>query len=136
MRIAIPVENDRLSAHFGHCEEFAFLTVDDATCEVVNDVRLPAPPHQPGFLPGWLAEQGAEVIIAGGMGPRAVDLMAHHGIRVVLGAPLGDPTVLAMSFAKGELADGESTCDHGPDHQGCGDHGQDHGHGGGCGHSR
>ena len=31
MRYAIPVSGGVLSPHFGHCEQFAFIDVDDAT---------------------------------------------------------------------------------------------------------
>lgn len=31
-------------------------------------------PHEPGFLPVWLALQGVTHIIAGGMGQRAISL--------------------------------------------------------------
>ncbi len=44
------------------------------------------PPHEPGLLPTWLQEQGADIIIAGGMGSRAQELFLGKGIHVVTGA--------------------------------------------------
>jgi ATP-binding protein involved in chromosome partitioning len=71
MRIAIPVTEGKLSAHFGHCEEFAVVDVDEQTREIAGVAKLLPPAHEPGVLPKWLSEQKADVIIAGGMGQRA-----------------------------------------------------------------
>ena len=38
---------------------------------------LVPPPHEPGVLPGWLHHLGADVIIAGGMGQRAISLFGE-----------------------------------------------------------
>jgi ATP-binding protein involved in chromosome partitioning len=112
MRIAIPLAAGRLSAHFGHCERFALLDVDPASRRVVRTEDLPAPDHEPGLLPKWLAERGATVIIAGGMGSRAQGLFAEQGIEVVVGAPADTPEALAAAFLGGTLARGENVCDH------------------------
>jgi predicted Fe-Mo cluster-binding NifX family protein len=112
MRIAVPVAGGRLAMHFGHCEHFALFDVDRAG-GVILDRRLePAPPHAPGLLPRWLAEQGADVILAGGMGQRAQALFAEAGIEVVVGAPAEDPEQLVAAYLAGTLACGENVCDH------------------------
>jgi len=36
MKIAIPLAGGKLSAHFGHCQEFAIIDADPATCEAGN----------------------------------------------------------------------------------------------------
>jgi predicted Fe-Mo cluster-binding NifX family protein len=112
MRIAIPVAEGRLAQHFGHCETFALIDVDPDRKEILAENSLEAPPHQPGLLPGWLAERGAEVIIAGGMGARAQQLFAGRNIRVVIGAPSRIPAEVARSFLDGSLVTGENICDH------------------------
>ena len=73
---------------------------------------VPAPPHQPGLLPVWLAERGAEVIVAGGMGQRAHALFADRGIRVVVGAPAAEPEKIVADYIAGTLQVGENICDH------------------------
>ncbi|MBD3236979.1 MAG: ATPase [Candidatus Eisenbacteria bacterium] len=112
MRVAIPLSGGRLSPHFGHCEEFALIDVDPETQEISRSERLAAPPHEPGRLPRWLAEQKATVILAGGMGQRAQMLFAQHGIEVCVGIGDGDPEALARQYASGELQAGENLCDH------------------------
>ena len=64
MKFAIPLANGKLTAHFGHCQEFALIEVADN--EIANKQIFVPPPHEPGILPRWLHELGADVIIAGG----------------------------------------------------------------------
>ena len=51
MRIAIPVANEQLSPHFGHCEKFALIDVDTTDRKILSRVDIEAPPHEPGLLP-------------------------------------------------------------------------------------
>ncbi len=122
MRYAIPVTGGKLAAHFGHCEAFALFDVDETTGKIVGRELVPSPGHQPGFLPGWLAERGASRIIAGGMGPRAVGLFEENRVEVLLGAPEGDPEEIVEAFLAGNLAVGDNVCDHEPGDQGHGGH--------------
>ena len=112
MKIAIPLIADRLSPHFGHCEEFAIIDVDEQNKEVVGMVKLSPPEHQPGVLPQWLHEQGANVIIAGGMGQRAQQLFTQNDIKVVVGAPVQKPEHLIKKYLDGALQTGPNICDH------------------------
>jgi predicted Fe-Mo cluster-binding NifX family protein len=98
--------------HFGHCEQFALVDVDVAQKKIVRREDVAAPPHQPGLLPPWLAERGAKVIIAGGMGMRAQQLFAQQGIQVVVGAPAETPETLVENYLAGTLQSGENLCDH------------------------
>lgn len=112
MRIAIPTAKGLLCAHFGHCEQFALFDVDPDTAEIVGNALLAPPAHEPGALPRWLHEQGATVVIAGGMGRRAQSLFEQNGIKVVVGAASGSPEQLARDYAKGRLETGDNICDH------------------------
>lgn len=112
MRIAIPVDRGHLSPHFGHCEGFALIDVDLEKKEITQKQMVNSPPHQPGLLPRWLHDQGAELIIAGGMGARAQGLFAEQGIQVIVGASPETPHDLVISFLQGTLKTGENICDH------------------------
>ena len=70
------------------------------------------PPHEPGVLPRWLQEMGADVIIAGGMGARALDLFVQNGIKVITGAPVWTPEDLVRSYLDNTLKAGDNVCDH------------------------
>jgi len=112
MKIAIPLVNGKLSAHFGHCERFALIDVDAKTKKILKLEDLEAPPHEPGLLPKWLAERGVNMIIAGGMGSRALGLFSEQDIEVVIGAPAESPEKLVGDFLAGTLHVGGNVCDH------------------------
>jgi len=112
MILAIPLEGDRFCEHFGGAEQFVMFEVDLDQRTLREHKRVPAPPHEPGVLPRWLAEQGAQVVIAGGMGPRAQRMLAEQGVQVVLGAAARAPEQLAQAFLDGGLVGGANACDH------------------------
>ncbi|MFO7607886.1 MAG: NifB/NifX family molybdenum-iron cluster-binding protein [Candidatus Krumholzibacteriia bacterium] len=112
MKIAIPLVNGQLALHFGHCEQFALVNVDRQACAITGREDVGSPPHEPGLLPRWLAERGASMIIAGGMGQRARDLFTQQGIEVIVGAPPVAPETLVGSYLDGTLRGGENLCDH------------------------
>jgi predicted Fe-Mo cluster-binding NifX family protein len=112
MRIAIPLADGKLAPHFGHCERFALIDVDPGSKTILKREDIEAPPHQPGLLPPWLAQRGAGLIIAGGMGQRARGLFTGHGIQVVVGAPSETPERLALDYLAGTLQLGANICDH------------------------
>ena len=119
MKVAIPTIDGILCAHFGHCSAFAIVEVDDIKRTIGNVDIVPSPAHQPGLLPGWLAQYGASVIIAGGMGQRAISLFDQHGIEVVTGAPASSPQDLVQAYLDGSLQSVGNACDHdGPGHGG------------------
>ena len=113
MRIAIPLENGRLSMHFGQCEYFALLDVDPDEQIILGREDVCAPPHQPGLLPPWLAGCGVTVVLAAGMGQRAQELFAEYNIRVVVGAMVETPERLVYDYLAGILWGGRNVCDHG-----------------------
>jgi Mrp family chromosome partitioning ATPase/predicted Fe-Mo cluster-binding NifX family protein len=112
MRIALPLADGRLAMHFGHCERFALVDVDRPSKRVIKTEMVDAPEHQPGLLPRWLGEKGANVIIAGGMGSRAQTLFAEQGIQVVVGAPADTLENLVKAYLDDTLQSGENVCDH------------------------
>lgn len=112
MKIAIPTANGKLCAHFGHCEKFTLIEADPDSKTIQGTTELDPPPHEPGVLPRWLAEQGANTIIAGGMGQRAQTLFTDNGIAVVVGAPSEPPEKLVQNYLSGTLDTGTNACDH------------------------
>jgi len=110
MKFAIPLADGKLTAHFGHCREFALVDVEDN--EIKKKEILVPPPHEPGVLPRWLHDLGTHVIIAGGMGARALDLFAQNEIRVVVGAPSLTPEELVGRYLDNTLESGANVCDH------------------------
>lgn len=109
MKIAIACDNGAVSAHFGHCPEYRVYEVSEG--KVIGSSSLPNPGHEPGVLPGFLASHGVNCVIAGGMGPRAVDLFEQNNVKVVLGAS-GEVDRVIAEYLDGTLKLGKSACDH------------------------
>jgi len=109
MRVAIPVTGGLVSPHFGRCEEFVLFDLEGG--DVQNRTCVQPPPHEPGAFPAWLKEQGANTIIATGMGGRAQALFNQQGIEVVLGAPQDSPDEVITRYLNGTLEIGENVCD-------------------------
>ena len=108
----IPLADGVLTPHFGHCVEFAQIDVNAETGEILANEKTPAPPHQPGLLPTWLAERGADLVIVGGMGQRARDLLEREGVEVIVGVSPDTPEAIVARWHKGSVADGDNLCDH------------------------
>jgi Mrp family chromosome partitioning ATPase/predicted Fe-Mo cluster-binding NifX family protein len=108
--IAVPVSGGKLAAHFGHCEQFAFIETENNTI-IGTEMRTP-PAHEPGVIPQWLHDQGANVLIVGGMGEMAQGLLREKGVEVIIGAPMDSPESLANQYLAKTLVAGANICDH------------------------
>ncbi|HAT11904.1 MAG TPA: chromosome partitioning protein ParA [Planctomycetes bacterium] len=117
--IAVPISNGQVDPHFGHCTAFALLETDGQ--RIVQRRDLTPPKHEPGVLPRWLISQGVRVVIAGGMGERAQQMLEQAGVVVVMGASTGTPEELAFRYISGGLASQGSACTAHEGH-GCGGH--------------
>lgn len=112
MKIAVPTAQGKLSMHFGHCEKFTLIDIDENGKKIENTTAVDAPPHEPGLLPKWLGEKKVNLIIAGGMGQRAQGLFMQQNIEVLVGAPSDTPENLVKMYMAGELVCGTNACDH------------------------
>ncbi len=107
---AIPLENGQLCSHFGHCQQFAIVDVENNA--IVGEKLITPPPHEPGLLPKWLAERCVTHVIAGGMGQRALDLFSTQNIKVITGAEPKSSEELVSDWLKSALVTGNNACDH------------------------
>jgi predicted Fe-Mo cluster-binding NifX family protein len=127
MKIALPLYDGRFSSHFGGAQAFAFYTVPDGAGEPDPPELVAPPEHGRGIFPMWIRQQGATVVLAGGMGPKASGILAQHGIEVVLGIKGDDPDAVVRAYLDGTLeATGESCHEHG--FHDCGHHHGGRGH--------
>jgi predicted Fe-Mo cluster-binding NifX family protein len=77
----------KISAHLGRCPFFLLAEANGSTVtvsEVVPNPHLGA--NQPGAVPRFIRDMGANVIIAGGMGQGATEIFHGFGIDVAAGA--------------------------------------------------
>lgn len=131
-RIVIAAEDDKglngeVSQHFGRCPFFFHTDVEndipDGKQEFIEENITQNPffgNHQPGVVPNYIKKIGANVIIAGGMGPRAISMFQSMNIEVVTGT-IGNVGKVLEAYLHGDLK-GIIPCQH--DHpQSCGGHG-------------
>ncbi|PTV95350.1 putative Fe-Mo cluster-binding NifX family protein [Halanaerobium saccharolyticum] len=124
-KIAVPVQGENVSAHFGHAPEFKLFSTEDNTISAEEVIENPG--HQPGLLPKLLNEAGADIIIASGMGQKAIAIFEHNNIEVVCGAA-GNAREAVSNYLNDKLDASDNACSHG---EGDGHHDHDHhGHGG------
>lgn len=92
MRIAVSAQDDRgldgvVAYHFGRCPFYVFVDVEG---QRIADVNVMANPyynkHQPNKVPYFIQQQGAQVMVAGGMGRRAIQLFDRMNIDTHSGA--------------------------------------------------
>lgn len=124
MKIAVATEGNFVSPHFGRCPEYTLVTVTPEG-EIGEKTVIPNPGHEPGFLPGYLANLGVSHIIAGGMGFRAQQLFAERGITPLVGVT-GPVDTVIREYLQGELVSGESLCARGKGEHGHCNHEESH----------
>lgn len=123
MKIAIATEGTTVSEHFGRCENFTFVEIENS--EVINKKVINTEGNQHGQLPIFLLTHGAKTVISGGMGDGAKQNLRSNGIEVITGAQ-GSVEETIQAYLDGNLKTTDAGCSsHGHDH--------DHDHGaGGC----
>ncbi len=91
MRIAISVEDNNgfdsvVSHHFGRCRYFVLADVEGEEVQEIQVIENPFfAGHEPGMVPEFIHNQGADVMISGGMGRRAIDFFQQYGIKPATG---------------------------------------------------
>jgi len=103
MKIAIPIESGRLHDDFGRCRQFALAEVDADKKLTLRTNIVSAPEGPSGLFPRWLRQEGVQVVIVGGIGPRALTILARCGIAVHAGTPGAPVEQVVAAYLNGEL---------------------------------
>ncbi|MBR2309778.1 MAG: NifB/NifX family molybdenum-iron cluster-binding protein [Oscillospiraceae bacterium] len=123
MKIAVTYEGGLIFQHFGHAAAFKIYEVENN--EVKSSRVVPTNGSGHGALAGFLAEQGVDTLICGGIGGGAQMALAEAGIKLY-GGVRGDADDAVEALLSGDLQ--YNPCvrcdhhDHGSGHS-CGDHG-------------
>jgi predicted Fe-Mo cluster-binding NifX family protein len=110
MRIAISAENTNgldspVSPHFGRCPYFILVDLEGQEITGIASVDNPYyANHEPGQVPAFIKSQGADVMLTGGMGGRAVGFFQQYNIQPVTGAS-GSARQALQNYLAGELRD-------------------------------
>ena len=126
MKIALPFENENIFGHFGHTSAFKIYEIEDGKITTMRIMPTLGSGH--GALAGFLAAQGVDNLICGGIGGGAKAALAEANIKV-FGGVSGNADIAVHAFLDGTLEyDENAHCDH-HDHE----HSEGHACGSGCG---
>jgi predicted Fe-Mo cluster-binding NifX family protein len=111
MKIAVPVTKDnQIDNHFGHCEFFNIYTISDANeisaAEVLKSEQGCGCKSNISLV---LASKGVTVMLAGGIGGGAINVLNNAGIEVIRGCS-GNPKDVVKNYAAGWLIDSGVSC--------------------------
>ncbi len=81
MKIAVASIGDIIADHFGHCKNFNIFETDKD--KITKETNIKNPGHKPGFCLTFLADKGISVIISGGMGGGAVDILKKGKLKLL-----------------------------------------------------
>lgn len=111
MKIAVPITENVVDDHFGHCEEYMVFTIDENS-KVITSELLPSPQGCgcKSNIATILKEKEVNVMLAGNMGRGALNVLSKHGIQVYRGCS-GDVYQLISTFIKGNIRDSGESCD-------------------------
>ncbi|MGQ4832462.1 MAG: NifB/NifX family molybdenum-iron cluster-binding protein [Candidatus Asgardarchaeia archaeon] len=109
MRIAIP-STDRngldsyVEEHFGRAQYYTIIDIDEKEKKIINvkTIETPFTEHGPGDIPNWLHSNNVDLVLALGMGPRAVSFFETLGIKVITGVT-GKIKDVIDNFLRGTL---------------------------------
>jgi predicted Fe-Mo cluster-binding NifX family protein len=126
MKIAVPVTSEnQIDGHFGHCESYGIFTITEEKKIVnVKSVQSPQGCGCKSDIASVLAADGVSLMLAGGIGGGAINVLNNSGIEVIRGCS-GDATEVVKLYLKGLVEDSGSSCHQHEEHH---KHGHDHGH--------
>jgi len=126
MKIAVPVTSEeQIDGHFGHCESYSVFTITEKK-EIAEKKRVQSPQGCgcKSDIASVLAADGVSVMLAGGIGGGAINVLNSSGIEVIRGCS-GNATEVVKLYLSGLVEDSGSSCHQHEAHQG---HGHEHGH--------
>jgi predicted Fe-Mo cluster-binding NifX family protein len=130
MKIAVPVsKNNLIDDHFGHCEFYNVFTISENN-EIV-DVQTLKSEQGCGCksnIASTLSQNGVTIMLAGGIGGGAINVLNNSGIEVIRGCS-GNASELVKQFVAGLVVDSGESCKTHEQH-----HGEGHEHEHVCNH--
>jgi len=111
MKIAVPVtKENQIDSHFGHCESYGVFTISDKN--EITEFRNIESPQGCGCksdIASVLASDGVTIMLAGGIGGGAINVLNYSGIEVIRGCS-GDAAEVVKLYLSGLVADSGSSC--------------------------
>jgi predicted Fe-Mo cluster-binding NifX family protein len=111
MKIAVPVtKENQIDSHFGHCESYGVYTISDK--KEIAEIKSVGSLQGCGCksdIASVLAADGVTMMLAGGIGGGAINVLNYSGIEVIRGCS-GDATEVVKQYLAGLVEDSGSSC--------------------------
>ena len=110
-KIAVPVtKNNQIDGHFGHCEFYEMYTISENN-EIIDVQTLKS---QQGCgcksnIASVLSDNGVSIMLAGGIGVGAINVLNNYGIQVIRGCS-GNASDRVKQFVDGKIFDSGESC--------------------------
>ena len=113
MKIAVPVtKENQIDGHFGHCESYGVFTISEKNeISGVKNVGSPEGCGCKSDIASVLAADGVKVMLAGGIGGGAINVLNNSGIEVIRGCS-GKADEIVKLYVDGLVKDSGSSCHH------------------------
>lgn len=111
MKIAVPVTStNKIDDHFGHCEFYKVFTITkNNEIQEIQTIKSEQGCGCKSNIASTLANLGVSIMLAGGIGGGAINVLNNAGIEVVRGCS-GDPNDTINRFIAGLIIDSGSSC--------------------------
>jgi len=111
MKIAVPItKENQIDGHFGHCESYGVFSISEKNDIVeIKSVESPQGCGCKSDIASVLAADGVTVMLAGGIGGGAINVLNNSGIEVIRGCS-GDATEVVKLYISGKVEDSGSSC--------------------------
>jgi predicted Fe-Mo cluster-binding NifX family protein len=117
MKIAVPITpSNEIDSHFGHC---AFYNVYTISNQQITDIEKMDSPQGCGCksnIANVLASKGVTLMLAGGIGEGAINVLNFSGIDVIRGCS-GNATEVVNLYLAGSVQDSGFSCQHHHEHE-------------------
>ena len=100
-KVALPVNGNTLSPHFGQSECFRIFEIRNRKVAHIEDLK--APGLERGGLPYWLTDLNITDVITCGIGYKAIELFNQNKINVFVGVETKDAIEVVNDFLNGTM---------------------------------
>ncbi len=116
MKIALPTRNNAVDDHFGHCEYFTVVSVDNNEIKEMETVSTSQTCGCKSNIIDTLKNKGVSVMLAGNIGQGAINKINSANIKVIRGCS-GSIEETVKEYLKGNIKDSLIVCNQHSDNQ-------------------
>jgi predicted Fe-Mo cluster-binding NifX family protein len=109
MKIAVTTQGDQIFQHFGKCPTFTLFSIENSVIKEKSVIDASQNGHS--ALAGFLKDSGVDVVICGGIGAGAKQMLSSIGIKLISGVE-GNIESAVAEYLVGNLSDLGGACNH------------------------